>query len=928
MNEAKILGLVDKREFRELFITELGWHNPDHPQLAIETEARTFELNQIAGYKGLRIWHCSELPPRRVQRAIDDIVGRESHERLIIFTDAERQEWRWPRRAELGGVNAKLLTHRHITGEPDNHLARQLQAIEIDFDTDISLVELLAKMRLAFDTESETASVQAARLMGTLYNELELAGWKAHDATLLLTRLLFLLFGDDSGVWQTGLFERFLKTETTEDTLEASLRLLFEVVDTDDADRTVTSDSAYAEFRYINGGIFADPIEWERLTPQFRADLLEASEFNWSVISPAVFGSMFQTVKSREARRHGGEHYTTEKNILRTIEPLFLNELRARLASAWNDRGQLTKLHNELGRFRILDPACGCGNFLIVAYRELRALELDLMLRRRDLEYEMKQGDFAQLSFDVSGEIKVTLDHFYGIEIEEWPARIAETALLLIDHLANLRMADDFGTAPDRLPIRIAPKIVRDSALTLPWDDVIPSAELTHIVGNPPFNGSRTMSGAQKTELRAVADGVREAGFLDYVAGWYLLAAQAMENNPAIRCGLVSTSSISQGEQAAILWRPLLRAGIHINFAHRSFIWENESRGQAAVHCVIIGFSKAEQRVKHLYNYPTGRGEGTKETASAINPYLLPGDEYVVGNRQNQISGQRKMAFGNMAADKGGLILSEEQRTEIITSDPDAEAWIRPFIGAEEFINGRKRYCLWLEGITNDQLSTMAIIYQRVEAVRAVRQDSSRPQLAATPHLFAQITQRPSRPFLLIPSTSSERRKYVPMGFFEVGAVSANSCLVIEDATLLEFGVLTSEMHMDWLRTVGGRLKSDYRYSKDVVYNNFVFPSMSDEHRAQVVTLAQRILTARSSHGDRALATLYDDTMMPDNLRAAHQALDRYVDSLYREAPFTSARERVAFLLAAHRYQAEISTLGGLTPPTKRGKRPRPTKTT
>ncbi|WP_104134363.1 DNA methyltransferase [Cryobacterium sp. Y62] len=896
-----LLTLVDIADFRTLFIEELGWSNPDVASREITTSAGSHSLSVVASYKSLRIWYCSSLPDRKVQREIDHQLSLDNHERLVIFSNDDIQEWRWPRRAQLGGANAKLVLHRHKVGEPDLRLAKRLDAIRIDFEQPVTLVELLGRMRDAFDAESETASAEAARLMGTLYSELEAAGWTSHDATLLLGRVLFLYFGDDSGMWDAGAFEKFLIDHTNTHDLAKNLQQLFDVVNTDTNKRDLPNGSPFAGFRYINGGIFADPITWGPLSEQFRDDLINASDFNWSLISPAVFGSMFQTVKSREARRHGGEHYTTEKNILRTIEPLFLKELRSKLAAAWNDRGQLTKLHNELGRIRVLDPACGCGNFLIVAYRELRALELDLMLRSRELQYQATVGDFAQLSFDVSGEIKVTLDHFYGIEIEEWPARIAETALLLMDHLANLRMADDFGAAPDRLPIRIAPKIVRGSALSVDWDEVVPAAELTYIVGNPPFNGSRTMSAEQKAELRSAAGGLREAGFLDYVAGWYLLASRAMERNPAIKCGLVSTNSITQGEQSAILWRPLFQAGVHINFAHRSFIWENESSGQAAVHCVIIGFSRKEQKQKRLYSYIDGRGEATAEIVDQINAYLIPGDGYVVGNRQEQISGQRKMAFGNMAADNGRLILSESARTEILETTPGAESWILPFIGAAEFLNGGSRYCLWLEGITTAQLEAMPAVIQRVEAVRAVRADSARPQLATTPHLFAQITQRPNESFLLIPSVSSERRRYVPMGFFEPGTIASNACLVIEGASMFEFGILTSEIHMDWMRTVGGRLKSDYRYSKDVVYNNFVFPAVSAAQRTTVESLSQAVIDARAAHPTDTLAKLYDNVSMPSDVRAAHAALDRYVDLLYRPKPFESARERVAHLLALHR---------------------------
>nr|WP_246298321.1 DNA methyltransferase [Leifsonia soli] len=574
-----------------------------------------------------------------------------------------------------------------------------------------------------------------------------------------------------------------------------------------------------------------------------------------------------------------------------------MDDLRHRLERAWNDRGQLTRLHNDLAKVRVLDPACGCGNFLIVAYRELRALELDLLLRQRELDFLDKGRDYAQLSFDVTGDLKVTLDHFYGIEIEEWPARIAETAMLLVDHLANQRMAEDFGLAPDRLPIRIAPKIHLGSALTVDWNAVVPAEELSFIVGNPPFYGSRKMNAVQKAELRAVAHGIREAGFLDFVAAWYLLAARMMALNPKIRAALVSTNSIAQGEQPAILWRPLYRAGIHIDFAHQTFDWQNEAPDQAAVDCIIVGFSAQDVRPKRLFSYASSSSEPTESEADTISPYLLSGSEYVVGNRQSQISGRKEMVFGNMAADDGNLILSVEQRDRLVDEYPETAEWLLPFYGSREYINGKLRYCLWLENVDPTRWQQVPEIVARVEANFATRSDSARPQLARTPHLFAQITQRPSSSFLLVPRTSSERRAYVPMGFFEAGVIASDGCLVVPDASVIDFALMTSEMHMDWMRTIGGRLESRYRYSKDVVYNNFVFPTVGDEQAVVLADLGGSVLQARASHADRTLAWMYDAATMPGALRQAHLELDRYVESLYRPQGFSGQSERVAYLL-------------------------------
>ncbi|MBT1585765.1 class I SAM-dependent DNA methyltransferase [Curtobacterium flaccumfaciens] len=898
-----LLGLLDRREFRDLFVDHLGWSNPDQGELSVEVGDGAHTLTQVAGFKGLRVWFHDGLPSRSIQRQIDQAVGAKNLERLVIFADEHNQAWRWPRRAQMGGANAKLVLHERRVGASDARLVRQLEAIAIGFEEELTLVDLLSRMRRAFDHEAETTATQAARLMSTLYAELEAAGWDQHNSTLLLARLLFLYFADDSGMWKHSgrpdQFQAFLIDDTTDETLADDLSALFQALSHEQ--RRADLPEVVRAFRYVNGGLFADEFTMGPLTEAFRAELIDAGDFDWSVISPAVFGSMFQTVKTRSDRRGGGEHYTTETNILRTINPLFMDGLRDRLERAWNDRAQLTRLHNELGKIRVLDPACGCGNFLIVAYRELRALELELLLRQRELDLQNKGKDYAQLSFDVTGDLKVRLDHFYGIEIEEWPARIAETAMLLVDHLANQRMAEDFGLAPDRLPIRIASKIHLGSALSTDWNDVVPASELTHIVGNPPFNGSRTMSAAQKAELRAVAHGIREAGFLDYVAGWYLLAARVISENPKIRCALVSTNSVAQGEQPAIIWRTMYSAGMHINFAHQTFEWDNESPDAAAVHCVIIGFSTENSSPKRLFSYARGRGLPVETKTKTIGPYLTDGIEYAVGNRQSQISGATEMFFGNMAADKGNLLLSPDEREALLVESPAAARLILPFYGSREFINGVDRYCLWLDGVPEADWRAFPEIVRRVEATRRIRLDSARPQLAATPHLFAQITQRPTVPFLIVPRTSSERRRYVPMAFFEPGRVASDGCLVVAGATLADFALLTSEMHMDWVRTVGGRLKSDYRYSKDVVYNNFVFPDTLDSNVEDLAGLAQVVLDARADYADRTLAWLYDESTMPRSLRQAHSELDARVEGLYRAKDFTSADERVAFLLELHR---------------------------
>ncbi len=902
MTSTRLLDLVDARDFRTLFIDELGWNNPDRPDLTVEVDDETFTLTQVAGYKGLRIWHCPVLPPRKTQRVIDVLVGKENHERLVIFTSEQRQEWRWPRRAQLGSANAKLLVHEHHVGDRATHLTERLQAIELDFDADITLVALLDRMRDAFDREAETASVAAARLMGTLYTELEAAGVGEHDATLLLARLLFLLFGDDADMWKPeGLFEKYLSENTTAASLHKDLQGLFEVLDTEEKKRQLPADSPYAPFRYINGGLFHDPLRLPKVPSAFRDALLAACEFDWSIISPAVFGSMFQTVKSKDARRAGGEHYTTEENILKTIRPLFLDEYRDRLERGWDDKAQLTKLHNDLGRDRYMDPACGCGNFLVVAYRELRALELEILKRRRDLdmaEASSKKVERAQLSLDVTGDIKVTLDHFYGIEIEEWPARIAETAMLLVDHLANQRMAVEFGVAPDRLPIAIAPKIHHANALTSEWKAILPPSGDVVIMGNPPFGGDRQITGQQKTDLRA-AWGGRFTAHLDYVTGWYAKALDYYGKHSG-RWAFVSTNSICQGEPVADLWPSLLQAGWRCRFAHRSFKWVTEAPGGAGVHVSIVGFDRARTPRPVLWTYPEGGvGEPTRTEVPNINPYLGIGPNVIVTKRSTPLAPDLpEVMFGNMPRDGGNLVV-ESDDYDAVKHDAVAARYLRRFVGGDELIKNKQRWCLWLEDLDPSDLSRSTILKQRVEATRQFRLASkaeSTRNMARTAHLFAQRTQPPGE-FLAIPNVVSEHRRYFTVSDFPDGIIASNLIYTAPDPDGLVFGILSSSMFIAWMRAIGGRLESRLRFSKNFTYNTFPLPEVNVRQRQAIIAAAEGIVAARESCAGWSLAKLYDPVAMPDDLVKAHDALDEAIDKLFGRGDMSteSGRQKILF---------------------------------
>lgn len=902
MNDTSLLTFVDAQNFRELFIAELGWNNPDQPDRQFEVAEHTYTLSQVAGFKGLRIWLCTELPPRKIQRILDELIGQESHERLVIFADERRQEWRWPRRAQLGAANAKLLVHRHVVGEPDPHMAKQLSTIAIDFDDDISLVELLSKMRVAFDAEAEAASVQAARLMGTLYNELDAAGATPHDATLLLARLLFLLFGDDSDMWDAGLFGRFLETQTSPESLASDLAELFDVLNTEH--RPVPDRPHLSEFRYINGGIFADPLSLVPLTASFRDALLSACDFDWAIISPAVFGSMFQTVKDKKARRHGGEHYTTEENILKTIGPLFLDEISTRLESGWDDKAQLTRLHNDLGKLRFFDPACGCGNFLIVAYRELRALELRLLTRRRDLDlldgiHGGKINRF-QLSFDVTGDIKVTLDHFFGIEIEEWPARIAETAMLLVDHLANQRMEQDFGDAPDRLPIKIAPTILHANALQADWATLVAPSENVIILGNPPFIGQYTKTAAQTAEAKAIW-GSRYNGYLDYVTSWYAKAIDYYGEH-AGRWAFVSTNSISQGEPVEFLWRPILEAGWRCRFAHRSFQWLTEAPGGAAVHVSIIGFDRAVTPRPMLWTYPEGgKGAAFGRPVTRINPYLIDAPNVLVSNRTKPMSPSLPtVIYGSKPTDGQHLLIAPSE-IEAVRADPIAAKYVRRFIGARELLHDTPRWCLWLVDATEDEITSSPILSGRVAEVEKLRRDSSdggTNKAAAWPHRF-QYVRQPATDYLAIPRHVGESRRYFTAARYESDVICGDANFLVADPDGFALGLLSSSMFIAWMRAIGGRLKSDLRFSNTFTYNSFPIPPVSATQRGQIVAAAKKLVDVRASYPGVPLADLYEGKMALD-LTEAHDDLDRAVDRVFNTPAGTDLDHRQKVLLRSY----------------------------
>ncbi|MEM9996140.1 MAG: DNA methyltransferase [Bacteroidota bacterium] len=764
--------------------------------------------------------------------------------------------------------------------------------------------------------EQDPVNVRAAAKMGDLHDRLKDAGYTGHDLEVVLVRLLFCLFADDTGIFTPrGLFEDYLLTRTAEDgsDLGGKLTVLFEVLNTPPEDRQRTLDEQLAAFPYVNGALFAERLRTAHFNADLRTQLLDACALDWGAISPAIFGAMFQSAMDAEARRELGAHYTSEQNILKLIGPLFMDGLRADFerAKARNSRPELDRFHRRLADLRLLDPACGCGNFLVIAYRELRRLEIEVIreLYRRDLERGQRVTNIADV-------LRVNVDQCFGIEIEEFPAQIAQVALWLMDHQMNTEVSTALGEYFTRLPLRRAAHIRHGNALTLDWaacfgDDQPPAFD--YILGNPPFVGKKEQTTAQKKDLKAVMHGVKGAGVLDFVTGWYIRSAQYMQAHPETATAFVSTNSISQGEQVGILWNELFTTyGASIHFAHRTFQWSNEAPGKAAVFCVIVGFALYASARKRLFDYKHVRGEPHEVTVSNVNPYLVDAPDVVVLKRRAPLCEVKEIREGSALIDWGHFILeTSDDVEELEESCPAATEWIRPFYNGEDLINGVTKHCLWLKEADPRALRSCGPVMERVAAVRKARTKSGRAatnKLAAVPTLFGEIRQ-PTRRYLFIPKTSSENRSYIPMAVVEPEVIINNTSLYIDGADTYTFGILTSEMHMAWMRYTAGRLESRYRYSNTLVYNNFPWPEATAKQRAQIEAAAEAVLDARAPHLDAGatLADLYDPLTMPPALVKAHSTLDRAVDRAYRPQPFTSEANRVAFLF--ERYEALTNAL-------------------
>lgn len=771
-----------------------------------------------------------------------------------------------------------------------------------DLHKQVRLFGFIAGYQTHAIREQDPVNIKAAERMGRLHDQMKETGYTGHALELYLVRLLFCLFADDTGIFQRQQFQEYLEQRTHEDgsDLGHHLATLFHVLNTPEDNRLKNLDEQLKAFPWINGKLFEEILTPAAFDAAMRQSLLDCCGLNWSRISPAIFGSLFQSIMDKQTRRNLGAHYTSEKNILKLIQPLFLDALWDEFNKIKTSRNKLFEFHKKLRSLAFLDPACGCGNFLVIAYRELRLLELEVLRASRTSGQQTVDVLHNLISLDV--------DQFYGIEIEEYPAQIAQVALWLMDHQMNQKVSEEFGLYFARIPLKSSAHIVCGNALSMDWKDVVPAGRLSYIMGNPPFVGAKFMNGDQRADVAQVFDGIKNAGLLDFVAAWYVKAARMIQDT-AIRCAFVSTNSITQGEQVGVLWSWMLAQDVKIFFAHRTFQWNSEARGKAAVHCVIVGFSNKDISPKWLFEYEDIRGEPQRIAARNINPYLVDAPDAVLNNRGTPLCPEApKIGIGNKPIDNGNYLFTEAEKAEFLIKEPQAAPYFRRWLGADEFLNGYHRCCLWLGDCPPDKLRAMPEVMKRIEAVRQFRLASrSAPtqKLAETPTRF-HVENMPRGNYLIIPEVSSERRHYIPIGFETPETLCSNLVKIVPDAGLYHFGILQSLMHNAWTRTVCGRLKSDYRYSAGIVYNNFPWPeNPGDKQKQAIEAAAQAVLDARGQFPDASLADLYDPLTMPPVLLKAHQTLDKAVDAAYGKKSFASEAARVAFLFELYQKYAD-----------------------
>lgn len=905
-----LLELTESHEYQRLFLSKLRWSKPDVGAVSVVAEdGSTLTAKNVSSYKGLRVWVCSELPDAKGQVHLDRAIAAKSTDRLVIFHDESRQVWRWPVRSVKGNtVSHRLSSHLHVNGQANPKLVQRLETITLPVTADLGAADVLEKLRIAFDVETERETKRASKLMAAMFDALTKAKVTEHETSVTLARALFLLFGDDTDMWPKDLFRDFVLNHTNADGSDLADRLneLFAYLNTSDAQRD-PAPTRFKGFKYVNGGIFAEDITLPKeIGKPFRDAVLDASKPDWSDVSPAIFGSMFQSVRDAKTRRDFGEHYTSERDILRTLDPLFLDELRARFTSLVGHRQEsagLVKLRNDIAAIKFLDPACGCGNFIVIAYRELRHLEIDI-LERLKLR-ESQRGNIAngqtEMGLGIEEPVegvgqtsfltpKVTLSNFFGIEIDEWPAKIAETAMFLIERQCDMRMLDRLGYAPTRLPITKQATIAASSpdnadkgnALRLNWSSLFEADDHTIIAGNPPYLGDRSRSPEQVLDMQ-LAWRRKQLSRLDFVTAWHAKTLRFLQHTRGARFAFVTTNSITQGDQPPLLFAPIFASGWRIRFAHNTFPWESEASGKAAVHCVIIGFDKEPVSKSALWDHGGAKTAPVRKDVLELNAYLAPARNVLVNKASKPLSRQiPKVSYGSKPTDDGNLILDAQTRTEAL-NDPIAAQFVRPYCGAEELTKGFQRWCLWMKGSSLEDLMSSPFLAPRLERVRLARANSdaaSTRAYAKFPHLFRQYGQ-PSERYLCIPRVVSGTRKYFTTARFEADVIANDAVFTAPDKDGFLFGLISSSMFITWQKTIGGRLKSDYRFSSTIVWNNFPLISATTSDRTAVIEAGQKVVAARENFPDLSLADLYDPRNMPFDLQEAHDALDAVVDPLF-----------------------------------------------
>ncbi len=788
--------------------------------------------------------------------------------------------------------------------------------VKINFLTEVPLEELSKRLNefsffLEFasqlETDEEKVNQEAARRIANVYDAIERKGYDSNEISILLARILFCLFAEDTGIFERKQFENYVKSSTGK-TLGSKLLELFEVLNSPvDKRKKITSE--LEKFPYVNGGLFDSRLsKVPHTTDALRDALINCCTYDWSDISPVIFGSLFQAVMDNVERRSLGAHYTSEKNILRVLKPLFLDELQTEFENLKSSETALENFRKKINGLTFLDPACGCGNFLVVAYRELRLLDIEF-LRKKEEGFKKRSKGETQVITDSSLINNIHLDNFYGYEIDPTSAMIAEVAMWLTQHQMNMRLESQFGKAIPTIPLHEAANISNKNSLHIEWEGKKKFVKnkgdekivFDYIVGNPPFIGKQLQNEQQKKDISKIFEGVKGAGVLDYVTCWYIKAAKYMTQNQNTKTALVSTNSIAQGEQTGILWNELFKNyKMKIHFAHQTFKWKNEADGLAAVHCVVICFGKENNKEKYIFEYPDIKSEPNKIKVKNINPYLVQGSDITVLKRRKPICNVPEISFGSMPNDGGNLLLTDEEKKELIKNEPETKKYIKPLISAHEFLNGKKRWCIWLENTQPSEIKKINSINKRVLEVKKLRENSNREatkKLASIPWLFGEIRQ-PKSKYTLIPRHSSENRKYIPIDILDNENIISDSCLAIDKTSFFHFGILSSKMHMVWVSYVCGRIKSDFRYSNEIVYNNFPWPyEVAEKNKDLVEKLSKSIIEIRKKYieAGNSFADLYGDCM-PKDLQKAHNELDKAVDKCYSSSSFQNDSKRMEFL--------------------------------